>query len=308
MMGSLRNPAGWNGIYSHRPTAGMVPTESFSEASNPLPYPISTPGPMARSPMDCALMLDTMVGTSSIAERLRIGDTSKLRVAWLGDWGGKLPVEKDILSTCHSCLMEMQKRGLIELEDYSKKEVFPLSLLWTNWNRVRYSTTVSLMRLMGRDLDYILENVPVKSDLKWEINQGLKVTREELEEAAMVQEEFASTMESIGEDIVWALPSAQNWPFPANWTWPERVAGTEMDTYHRWMEIMVPVSFGGYPCTTIPVTSGFRPIGIQLFAKRGQDSMLMQLAKEYDKAFDPLALVTRTKCGTPLLNLGQRQT
>ena len=37
---------------------------------------------------------------------------------------------------------------------------------------------------------------------------------------------------------VLALPSAQVWPFPAEWRWPQSIAGRTMDTYHRWMEVV----------------------------------------------------------------------
>lgn len=65
MMGSLRNPAGWNCIYSHRPTAGLI-RGALASKKNPLPYPTSTAGPMARTPMDCAMLLETMAGGKEV--------------------------------------------------------------------------------------------------------------------------------------------------------------------------------------------------------------------------------------------------
>jgi len=70
MMGSLRNPAEWNGLYSLRPTAGWMEEEDGGASTKSrdedgelvgLPYPISTPGPMARCPEDVAMMLQTML-------------------------------------------------------------------------------------------------------------------------------------------------------------------------------------------------------------------------------------------------------
>ena len=65
-----------------------------------------------------------------------------------------------------------------------------------------------------------------------------------------------------------------------------------MDTYHRWMEVCIPVSFGGLPCVTIPagfcrnknvpgIVQQSLPIGIQLFGKKGHDYKLLRLADEY---------------------------
>lgn len=61
MMGSLRNPAGWNGIYSLRPTAGIMQEDGDDNGEgNPLPYPISTLGPLARTISDMARLFQTL--------------------------------------------------------------------------------------------------------------------------------------------------------------------------------------------------------------------------------------------------------
>ena len=39
------------------------------------------------------------------------------------------------------------------------------------------------------------------------------------------------------------LPSAQVFPFDANVHWPKAISGVTMDTYHRWMEVVVPGSW-----------------------------------------------------------------
>ena len=59
MMGSLRNPAVWNGVFGIRPTVGRVPRDPVGEA---FLATLSTLGPMARDPLDLALLLDVMSG------------------------------------------------------------------------------------------------------------------------------------------------------------------------------------------------------------------------------------------------------
>ena len=62
--GSIRTPAGWCGVYGHKPTWGIVPLRghipgppgSLSEAD------LGVGGPMARDPADLALALDTLAG------------------------------------------------------------------------------------------------------------------------------------------------------------------------------------------------------------------------------------------------------
>ena len=55
------------------------------------------------------------------------------------------------------------------------------------------------------------------------------------------------------------LPTAQAWPFPAEWTWPREVAGRTMDTYHRWMEVVIYATLAGLPAMSVPV--GFSDAG-----------------------------------------------
>jgi amidase len=290
MMGSLRNPAGWNNIYSHRPTAGLILGALPSPKQNPLPYPITTPGPMARTPTDCAFLLETMAGkdkfdASAITKEIPM---EGLRIGWLGDWGGKLPFEEGILPLCQSALKRMESQGVSV--DKIGSEVFPLTKLWSSWNSIRFAM-VSFNYTQAFDVDMLLgDNSPIKEDLQWEIVQGQQVSDEDLKQAGEIHKEYAECLESVfAKYDVLALPSAQVWPFPPEWKWPKTIDTVEMDTYHRWMEVCVPVSFGGLPCSTIP--AGFSdstglPMGVQLFAKRGDDIKLLQLAQAYHKVTD----------------------
>ena len=84
------------------------------------------------------------------------------------------------------------------------------------------------------------------------------------------------------------MPAAQVWPFPADWTWPREVAGREMDTYHRWMEIVVPVSLIGLPCLSLPAGFGATglPMGVQLFGPTGSDARMLAMGQAYHGATD----------------------
>src|SRR6056297_10512 len=97
MMGSLRNPAGWCNVYGMRPTWGLVPATPEGES---FLHPISTNGPMARSPEDLALLLGIMGGPEvrqpygcAVPDLGLRGGAKGARIAWLGDWGGGFPYE-----------------------------------------------------------------------------------------------------------------------------------------------------------------------------------------------------------------------
>ncbi len=86
-------------------------------------------------------------------------------------------------------------------------------------------------------------------------------------------------------DVV-ALPSAQVFPFAAETHWPKEIAGKSMDTYHRWMEVVIPGTLSGCPVANVPVgfDSRGRPMGIQLIGPAKQDFKVLQIAHAYEQA------------------------
>jgi len=84
---------------------------------------------------------------------------------------------------------------------------------------------------------------------------------------------------------VLALPTAQVWPFDAGQRWPKHIAGRDMDTYHRWMEVVVLASMLGFPVANVPV--GFSrdglPMGMQIIGRRHADFAVLQLAHAYGR-------------------------
>ena len=62
LMGSLRNPAAFCNVYGFRPSFGRVPSVPEGDAYLSR---FATDGPMARTPRDLALLLDTLAGPGS---------------------------------------------------------------------------------------------------------------------------------------------------------------------------------------------------------------------------------------------------
>eukprot|EP00547_Thalassionema_nitzschioides_P004542 CAMPEP_0194206324 /NCGR_PEP_ID=MMETSP0156-20130528/5380_1 /TAXON_ID=33649 /ORGANISM="Thalassionema nitzschioides, Strain L26-B" /LENGTH=467 /DNA_ID=CAMNT_0038932815 /DNA_START=41 /DNA_END=1441 /DNA_ORIENTATION=+ len=287
MMGSLRNPSGWNNIYSIRPTAGILDErENIGLNRNPLDYPISTVGPIGRTVEDIAQYLETMVGDK---KKFSVSDLSKIsqksfRVAWLGDWNGYYPFEDGILTLCRSALGEMDKIIIDDIQD----AYFDGKKLWESWKAIRSAVLSSTMVGM-----YGLESVrdlksTIRPELKWEIEKGMALCDKQLKEAQQSAEKWSKILETsvFSEYDAILMPSAQTWPFPAEWEYPKAIAGIDMDTYHRWMEITVPVSLAGLPCVTVPAGFGDNglPMGIQIAGRRHDDIRILKIAQMYHKA------------------------
>lgn len=249
--------------------------------------------------MDCALLLETMAGggrgrdmdaSDSSLVSLRDGecDRGKLRIGWLGDWGRKLPLDDGVDDLCRAALRRFEDGGAVVVDDIPE-EVFPLDRLWESWNSIRCGTMASLFS-KSADTNVLLGDMsPIKEELRWEIGQGIRVSDDDLSRAEDVCREYADRLTVLfGRYDALALPSAQLFPFPKGWRWPNIVGGARMDTYHRWMEVCVPASLGGLPCTTVPAGFGASglPMGIQLFARRGEDAKTLLLARAYHEIFD----------------------
>src|SRR5450631_4827869 len=140
-MGSLRNPAGWNNVFGLRPSQGRVPLWPVQDV---WVTHFGTEGPMARTVLDLALLLDVQAGYDpraplslasepSFASRLEADDrstTAPVRIGWLGDLGGYLAMEPGVLATCESALARFAGTGVAV-------EPMPLGFapdrLWNAW-------------------------------------------------------------------------------------------------------------------------------------------------------------------------------
>lgn len=88
-------------------------------------------------------------------------------------------------------------------------------------------------------------------------------------------------------------PAAQVFPFDADIPWPREIAGRHMDTYHRWMEVVIGPSMAGLPVAALP--AGFSaqglPNGFQLIGPPRADARVLSVAAAYEAATDWLARI-----------------
>ncbi len=290
MMGSLRNPAGWNNVYGMRPTWGLVPSEP--EGDNFL-HQLATNGPMARNPADLAALLDTMAGPDprqphGLAQAPALpqiaGGMKGVRIGWLGNWGGALPMQQGILEISQTALQQMEGLGA-QVTDQAP--LFDAEAMWDSWITLRSWQ-------VGAGLAAVYDNPAQRDHLKdtaqWEIGRGIALTGMQVHAASVVRSNwFKSAAKAFETYDILALPSAQLWPFDITWDYPREIAGVQMDTYHRWMQVVVPASLLGLPVVNVPVGFGGpddAPAGLQLIGKRGSDAALLRVAQAWHQATD----------------------
>jgi amidase len=280
MMGSLRNPAGWNGVYGMRPTWGRVPSEPVGDL---MLHPLSTNGPMARHPRDLALLLDTMAGPDSRQPHgldhtplapLLDTDLRGKRIGWLGDWGGAYPVADGVTDHCAAQIARFADLGC-HVTDVAPP--FSAAALWDSWTTLRsYAVAASL----GPLYDQPAMRAALKDTAIWEIERGRALSGTQIQRASLIRSDWFRAAAKLFNDFdALVLPTAQCWPFPIDWAYPEDIAGQKMDSYHRWMEVVVPVSLIGLPSVGVPLPlSKGRPMGLQLIGRSRDDLGLLQLA------------------------------
>ena len=144
---------------------------------------------------------------------------------------------------------------------------------------------------MASKLSALLENPKtrdqIKADAVWEIERGLAMKAVDVHKASVARSGWFRAAAALFDSYdALVLPTAQVWPFPMDWSWPKEVAGVGMDTYHRWMEAMVPASLAGLPALAMPAGFGENglPMGIQLIGRKGSDRRLLEIAALYHEA------------------------
>jgi len=300
-MGSLRNPAAWNNVFGLRPSRGRVP---LWPASDVWVSQLGTEGPMGRTVLDVARLLEVQSGRDPRVPLSIGGDVPRfgdglnayeprgVRIGWLADLDGHLALEPGILDVCGQGLAHLARLGC---------EVEPLALgmdperIWNTWLVWRR------WLVAGRIAPYLEQpgnRVLIKPEALWEHEQGLGLTGAQVLAASAERTAFLQHLLGLFERVDFlALPTAQVWPFDVKQRWPQAIAGRTMDTYHRWMEVVIYATLAGLPCISVPV--GFNdsglPMGMQLIGPPEGDLAVLRLAACYEQVAENV-LTVRPAC------------
>jgi amidase len=131
----------------------------------------------------------------------------------------------------------------------------------------------------------------LKPEAVWEIEGSFDTSAADIYEAGIARADWFRALAALFDEYDFlALPTSQVFPFPKEIHWPESINGVEMDTYHRWMEVVIGGSLAGIPVVNVPV--GFdprgRPMGMQLMGSFGEDRRVLELAMAYERVTNHL--------------------
>jgi amidase len=274
MGGSLRNPASFCGVVGMRPSIGRVAhSPAFKIDRN-----LTVHGPMARNVEDLALLLDAMSGEhpadplslpslpSSFLSAARSGKRPR-RVAYSADLG-ITPVDPEVAAITRKAAGRLAEAGAIVEEAHpdlrEAHECFHVLRA--------FDFAVSKAALLRSKRDQL------KPEVIWNIEEGLKLSVEQLERAEAQRLAMAvRTLEFFKTYDLLLAPATIVAPFPLENRYVAECAGKKFDNYVQWLGIVYAITLACCPALSLPCgfTASGLPVGLQVVAPpRGEAQLL----------------------------------
>lgn len=281
--GSLRNPANFNNIVALRPSVGLVPSAPVA-----LPFlGFTVKGPMARSVADTAFLLSVMAGADGRDPACYPSDPrpfaapldrefKDVSIAWCPDLGG-LPLDSQVRAALQGQRQTFAGLGCVvedAVPDLSgADEVFLTLRAWHYWH--------TLGALLDQHRD------KMKPEAVWQIEQGRKLTADDIARAMHLHGELLQRMRRFQETYEFIICAVnQVPPFDAGLDWPHEIDGAKMETYLDWMKSAYWITSTFSPAISVP--AGFTleglPVGVQLVGRYRDDLGVLQLGHAFEKA------------------------
>jgi amidase len=278
MGGSLRNPASFCGIVGMRPSIGRVAhSPAFKIDRN-----LTVHGPMARNVEDLALLLDAMSGEhpadplslpalpASFLSAARSGKKPK-RIAYSPDLG-ITPVDPEVAAITRKAAARFAEAGAIVEEAHpdlrEARECFHVLRA--------FDFAISKAALLRKKRELL------KPEVIWNIEEGLKLTVEQLECAEAQRVAMtARTLEFFATYDLLLTPATIVAPFPVENRYVAECAGKKFDNYVEWLGIVYAITLVCCPALSLPCgfTASGLPVGLQMVAPPRGEARLLAGAK-----------------------------
>src|ERR1700709_2677481 len=278
MGGSLRNPASFCGVVGLRPSVGRVArTPVFKIDRN-----LTVQGPMARNVEDLALLLDAMSGEHpgdplslpslpvSFLSSARSGKKPK-RIAYSPDLG-ITPVDPEVAAITRKAAARFAEAGAIVEEAHpdlrEAHECFHVLRAFD------FAVTKAALLRSKRDM--------LKPEVIWNIEEGLKLTVEQIERAEAQRVVMAArALEFFKTYDLLLTPATIVAPFPIEHRYVAECAGKKFDNYVEWLGIVYAITLTCSPSVSLPCgfPASALPVGLQMVAPPHGEAQLLAGAK-----------------------------
>jgi amidase len=276
--GSLRNPASFCGVVGLRPSLGRVArTPAFK-----IDRTLGVQGPMARNVADVALLLDAMTG-EHVADPLSLpalgqSFTQALleaprprRVAYSATLG-ITPVDPEVARITRAAAEKLAEVGVIVEEAHPD-----LSEAHECFQILRaYDYAVSKAELLRKKRHLL------KPEVVWNIEQGLKLTLDDLERAEAQRVALCSRMLEFFKTYDLLLtPATIVAAFPVEQRYLAGCAGVKFSNYVEWLAIAYAFTMACCPALSLPCgfTAEGLPVGLQIAAPPRAEARILAGAR-----------------------------
>ena len=281
--GSLRTPASFNGVIGLRPTPGRVPKDS----SNRLYGNLSVEGPMARTALDAALLLDAMAGAHpedpltlpapeiSFAEQVW-ATRPPARVAFSPDLG-ITPVDPEVAAICRAAAEHFGGMG-------SRVEEAAPDL-----SGATEAFQVLRAAAFAGDKGELLAShrEQMKPELIWNIEKGQALTAEDIGRAERERARiYRGMLDFFQRYDLLLCPAAIVPPFDVEVRYVEAVGDQAFETYIDWIAITFAITLTTCPAISVPagLTGSGLPVGLQIVGPPRADGGVLGAAHLLEQA------------------------
>ena len=281
--GSLRNPAGFCSVVGFRASPGRV-------ARGPRTHPFgafSIEGPMARNVADLAMMFDAQVGHHPVdplsipapAEPFSASldaPVAPKRVAFSRDLG-VVPVASEVGDICASAARRFEDLGAEVVE--ACPDLHDAVDIFRVLRAAQFVSNFTPLLEKRRD--------KLKPEMVWNIEEGLKLTSEEISRAERDRAVLYGRVAAFFEDYDLLLcPTTIVPPFDVDSRYVTEVEGHEFETYVDWMAICFAITLTACPAISVPCgfTGDGLPVGLQIVGRPRGESALLAAAYLFEEA------------------------
>jgi aspartyl-tRNA(Asn)/glutamyl-tRNA(Gln) amidotransferase subunit A len=277
IVGSVRNPASFCGLYGHKPSFGRVPF-----------YPQSSPavcaGPIARSVADAARLLTIISrpdGRDPTAlpfdevdyEAVIMGETTKKKIGFMRNIGFGPTPDEEVLRLCETAVKVFESMGN-EIQDISSPFKNEDLTKAENFYKVRTLAELDLLPPKIQEKGMVINTWAIEA----KHYNGLDHYRDYLGTQDLRSRMFKS-ME--GYDLL-LLPTVPIPPYAA-----ENPGLDDGDIFSPWSNTFV-FNLTQQPAISVPCgkTSSGLPVGLQIVGRNYDDIGVLRAAKSYEDAVD----------------------
>jgi amidase len=272
----LRNPANFCGVVGLRPSPGRVPSYPTINHWSTL----GVLGPIARTAEDAAWLLSIQAGDDP---RITLGccgdptvyreplerDFTGVRIAWSPTLGS-LPVESGVRDALQKSLTRFTDLGAILEEAEPDLRIAD--------NAFQVMRALHLVNSLG--VHYRNHKALLKDTAVWNVEQGLKLTGEQIAEAQAQQSTcFERMRRFLTKYDYFICPVNQVLPFDLKTPYPTQIDGTQLNTYLDWMMSACRITMTSHPAASAPVAFADNglPVGMQIVGRYGCEREVLQL-------------------------------